>query len=81
MENNYYNLVRKLRDLKRNYKNLSIEDKILAMNLEIKIEGKKIKGVTEFQSKSEKKSLKSKESELRKQKQKKYERHSLRSHE
>lgn len=77
MENNYYNLVRKLRELKRNYKNLSIDEKINVMNLEIRIEGKKIKGKTEFQSKSEKKALKSKASSLRKQKQLKFERQSL----
>lgn len=77
MENNYYNLIKKLRELKRNYKNLSIDEKINVMNLQIKIEGKKIKGITEFKSKAEKKALKSRESELRKQKQRKYEKQSF----
>ena len=77
MENNYYNLVRKLRDLKRDYKNLSIDDKINVMNLEIKIEGKKISGCTEFKTKGEKRALKSKENSLRKQKQIKYDKQSF----
>ena len=71
MENNYYNLIRKLRDLRRNYKNLNIDEKIDVMNLEIKIEGKNING-DDCHTKSEKKSKKTKVNVARQIKQKKF---------
>lgn len=58
IKNNYYSLLREIKELRRNYNNLDIEDKIRLLNLEIKAEGKNIKGKREFVSKSVKKKIK-----------------------
>lgn len=55
INNNYFFLVKDIRKLKRNYKNLDIEDKLRLLKLELKAEGKNIKGKNEFVSKSVKK--------------------------
>lgn len=55
ISNNYYFIVKDVRELKRNYKNLSIEEKLRLLKLELKAEGKNIKVKNEFVSKSVKK--------------------------
>ena len=58
ISNNYYFIVKDVRELKRNYKNLSIEEKLRLLKLELKAEGKNIKVKNEFVSKSVKKKSK-----------------------
>ena len=58
ISNNYYFLVKDIRELKRNYKNLDIEQKLRLLKLELKCEGKNIKGKNEFVSKSDKRKIK-----------------------
>lgn len=48
----YYFLLKNIRELRRNYNNLSIEDKLRLLELELKAEGKNIKVKKEFISKS-----------------------------
>lgn len=55
INNNYYFLVKDIRELKRNYKNLDIDEKLKLLKLELKCEGKNIKVKKEFVSKSVKK--------------------------
>lgn len=55
INNNYYFLVKDIRELRRNYRNLDIEQKLRLLKLELKSEGKNIKGKNEFVSKSVKK--------------------------
>lgn len=52
----YYFLLRDYKNLKRNYSNLSIEEKLRCLKLELLVEDKNIKvGNETFKSKSEKK--------------------------
>lgn len=55
ISNNYYFLIKEIRELRRNYKDLDIEDKLRLLQLELKLEGKNIKVKNEFVSKSIKK--------------------------
>ncbi len=55
ISNNYYFLIKDIRELRRNYRNLDIEQKLRLLKLELKSEGKNIKGKNEFVSKSVKK--------------------------
>ena len=64
MVQNYNYLLKQIRDMRRNYKNLSIDEKLNLLNLELKIEAKYIKG-NDCHTKSEKKALKTKINEIR----------------
>ncbi|WP_346874220.1 hypothetical protein [Clostridium sp. UBA5988] len=55
---NYYFIVKEIKELRRNYKNLDIEQKLKLLELELKSEGKSIKVKTEFVSKSVKRKIK-----------------------
>lgn len=67
---NYFAMLRRVREIRRNYKNLSIEEKLNLLNLELKLEGKQIKAI-ECHTKAEKKALKSKVAMVRKHNEKK----------
>lgn len=64
MIDNYFNLRTKVRKLKERYKDLTIEEKIDLMSLELKLEGKDIKAIP-CHTKSEKKALKRKKAQIR----------------
>ena len=64
MIDNYFNLRTKVRKLKERYKELTIEEKIDLMSLELKLEGKDIKP-TPCHTKAEKKALKRKKAQVR----------------
>lgn len=55
---NYYFIVKDIRELRRNYSNLDIDEKLRLLQLELKAEGKSIKVKTEFVSKSVKRKIK-----------------------
>lgn len=65
MIDNYFNLRTKVRKLKERYKELTIEEKIDLMSLELKLEGKDIKAIP-CHTKAEKKALKRKKAQIRK---------------
>jgi len=65
MIDNYFNLRNKARKLKDRYKELTIEEKVNLMALELKLEGKDIKA-TPCHTKAEKKALKRKKATIRK---------------
>lgn len=65
MIDNYFNLRNKARKLKDRYKELTIEEKVNLMALELKLEGKDIKA-THCHTKAEKKALKRKKATIRK---------------
>ena len=65
MIDNYLNLRNKARKLKDRYKELTIEEKVNLMALELKLEGKDIKA-TPCHTKAEKKALKRKKATIRK---------------
>lgn len=67
MVQNYYSLIKKVRELRKNYKNLSIDEKLNLLNLEIKLESKCIK-IKDCHTKAEKKALKNKEAKIRRNK-------------
>lgn len=52
LNNKYYYILKDIKELRRNYNNLSIEDKLRLLELELKLEGKNIKVKKEFISKS-----------------------------
>lgn len=52
ISNKYYFILKNIRELRRNYNNLSIEEKLRLLELELKSEGKNIKVKKEFVSKS-----------------------------
>lgn len=52
ISNKYYFLIKNIGELRRNYNNLTIEEKLRLLELELKAEGKNIKGKNEFVSKS-----------------------------
>lgn len=60
----YYSLIKRIRDLRSKYPQLSIDEKLNLLNLELKIEAKYIKG-NDCHTKSEKKQLKQKINEIR----------------
>ncbi|AQS04015.1 hypothetical protein [Clostridium beijerinckii] len=62
---NYFAMLKKVREIRRNYKNLSIDEKLNLLALELKLEGKQIKA-NDCHTKAEKKSLKSKAAIVRK---------------
>jgi hypothetical protein len=64
MVQDYYSLIKSIRAMRRDYPNLTIEQKNLLMNMELKIEAKYIKP-NECHTKSEKKKLKQKINEIR----------------
>lgn len=64
MIDNYFNLRNKARKLKDRYKELTIEEKVNLMALELKLEGKDIKA-TPCHTKAEKKALKRKKATIR----------------
>ena len=64
MIDNYFNLRTKVRRLKERYKELTIEEKVDLMALELKLEGKDIKS-TPCHTKAEKKALKRKKATIR----------------
>lgn len=64
MIENYFNMKTKVRKLKARYKELTIEEKIDLMSLELKLEGKDIKAI-HCHTKAEKKALKRKKAQIR----------------
>lgn len=64
MVQNYNYMLKKIRDMRRNYPNLTIDEKLELLNLEMKIEAKYIKP-NECHTKNEKKKLKQKINEVR----------------
>lgn len=64
MIDNYFNLRTKVRKLKERYKELTIEEKVDLMALELKLEGKDIKPIP-CHTKAEKKALKRKKATIR----------------
>lgn len=64
MIDNYFNLRTKVRKLKERYNELTIEEKVDLMALELKLEGKDIKA-TPCHTKAEKKALKRKKATIR----------------
>lgn len=64
MVQDYYSLLKRIRDIRRNYPNLSIDEKLNLLTLELKIEAKYIKG-NDCHTKSEKKQLKDKVNNIR----------------
>lgn len=65
MVHNYYSLLKQIRSMRSNYPNLSIEDKLKLLQLEIKLESKSLKA-SDAHTKSEKKKDKEKINEVRK---------------
>ncbi|OOM81835.1 hypothetical protein CLPUN_08130 [Clostridium puniceum] len=65
MVQNYYSLVRKVKDLRRNYKNLTLDQKLDLLSLELKLEAKCL-SASDCHTKAEKQALKSKKLEIRK---------------
>lgn len=64
MIDNYFDLRTKVRMLKERYKELTIEEKVDLMKLELKLEGKDIKAIP-CHTKAEKKALKLKNAQIR----------------
>lgn len=64
MIDNYFDLRTKVRKLKERYKELTIEEKVDLMKLELKLEGKDIKAIP-CHTKAEKKALKRKNAQIR----------------
>lgn len=64
MVQNYYAMLKQIRDLRSKYPQLSIDEKLNLLNLELKIEAKYIKG-NDCHTKNEKKQLKTKINEIR----------------
>ena len=64
MVQDYYSLIKRIRDLRSKYPQLSLDEKLNLLNLELKIEAKYIKG-NDCHTKSEKKQLKQKINEIR----------------
>lgn len=64
MIDNYFDLRTKVRMLKERYKELTIEEKVDLMKLELKLEGKDIKAIP-CHTKAEKKALKRKNAQIR----------------
>lgn len=60
----YYSLIKRIRELRSKYPQLSIDEKLNLLNLELKIESKYIEG-NDCHTKSEKKQLKQKINEIR----------------
>ena len=58
INNNYYFLIKDIRELRWNYQDLDIEDKLRLLKLELKSEGKDIKVKNEFVSKSVRRKIK-----------------------
>ena len=67
MVDNYFNLRTKVRKLKERYKELTIEEKVDLMKLELVLEGKDIKA-TPCHTKAERKALKRKKAQIRRTK-------------
>lgn len=65
MPQEYFSILKKIRAMRRNYKSLNIEDKILLLQLEIRSEGKRLK-ISDAHTKSEKERDKQKSALIRK---------------
>lgn len=64
MVQDYYAMLKQIRNMRRDYKSLDIDSKLFLLNLELKIEAEYIKG-NDFHTKAEKKALKSKTALIR----------------
>lgn len=65
MPQNYYAMLKKLKEVRRNYKNLTIDEKIELLNLELRVEAICIKG-SECCTRKEKRESKDKTALIRK---------------